>query len=90
MAIYRSGQLEGKSQITDKNDNGTEEMQQRSKMLTFKHVSARIGLSRQTIERRITEGSFPSPIRTSVRRVAFFESEIEAWMSTCSRTTTRR
>lgn len=37
-------------------------------------------LARSTIYKFIDEGTFPKPIRISGRRVAWVESEIQAWI----------
>ena len=50
-------------------------------ILRLPAVKARTGLARSTIYLRISEGSFPKPIRLGVRTVGWLESEIEAWLS---------
>ena len=46
-------------------------------------VKTRTGLSRSTIYSRITEGSFPRPIRLGARAVGWLESDIESWLTAC-------
>ena len=50
-------------------------------ILRLPAVKARTGLARSTIYLRISEGSFPKPIRLGARAVGWLESEIEAWLS---------
>ena len=48
-------------------------------MLSKKEVVARTGLSAVTIWRRIQVGDFPRPRQLTPNRIAWPESEIEAW-----------
>lgn len=50
-------------------------------ILRLPAVKARTGLAPSTIYLRISEGSFPKPIRLGARAVGWLESEIEAWLS---------
>ncbi len=55
-------------------------------ILRRKQVEARTGLSRSTIYQRISEGSFPAPIKLGNpsigdRAVGWVESEIENWIA---------
>lgn len=58
-------------------------MTDRSKdnLLRIDEVKARTTLSSATIYRKMAKGTFPSPIRISVGRVAWYESEIDAWIA---------
>lgn len=44
-------------------------------------VAARTGLSRATIYRLITAGTFVQPVRLTGRNIAFVASEVDAWIS---------
>jgi prophage regulatory protein len=44
-------------------------------------IAARVGLSKTEIYRRVSAGKFPRPVPLGPQRVAFLESEIEAWMA---------
>jgi prophage regulatory protein len=46
-----------------------------------KPVLARTGLSRSTIYRKITEGTFPPQIRISVNGSGWHESDINRWIA---------
>lgn len=51
-------------------------------ILRLPAVKARTGLSRSTIYLRISEGTFPLPVKLGgPRAVGWIESEIEAWLS---------
>jgi prophage regulatory protein len=51
-------------------------------ILRRKQVEARTGLSRSTIYLRISQGTFPPPVKLGgPRAVGWIESEIEAWLS---------
>jgi prophage regulatory protein len=43
-------------------------------------VKDQVGLSRSTIYKMISEGSFPAPISLGPRAVGWLQSEIEAWL----------
>jgi prophage regulatory protein len=47
--------------------------------LPWKKVEARVGISRTTAWRLQKRGDFPSPYVVSPGRVAYRESEVEAW-----------
>ncbi|HEX3430487.1 MAG TPA: AlpA family transcriptional regulator [Rhizomicrobium sp.] len=44
-------------------------------------VAQQVGLSRTEIYRRIEAGTFPRQVPLGAQRVAFLESEVEAWMA---------
>lgn len=48
--------------------------------LRLSTVKSRTGLSRSTLYRRITEGSFPSPIQLGGRAVGWLDSDVDAWI----------
>lgn len=50
-------------------------------LLRLRDVKARTKLSRTTIYRRIAAGTFPPSIRLSVGLVAWYESDIDAWVA---------
>lgn len=54
---------------------------QESRLLRLKEVSYRVGLSRSTIYRKISEGQFPRPLQLSARAVAWPEGEIDTFIS---------
>lgn len=49
------------------------------RLLRMKDVERETSLHRATIYRRIADGSFPQPIPLGGRRVAWAESDIDAW-----------
>ncbi|MCA1805695.1 MAG: AlpA family transcriptional regulator [Xanthomonadaceae bacterium] len=44
-------------------------------------VKGRTGLSRSTIYLRISEGTFPHPVKLGARAVGWLEHEIEEWLA---------
>lgn len=53
----------------------------RDNLLRLRDVKARTKLSRTTIYRRISAGTFPPSIRLSAGLVAWYESDIDAWVA---------
>jgi prophage regulatory protein len=51
------------------------------RFLRMQSVLDRTGLSRATLYRQISEGSFPRQLQLTRRCVAWRESEIESWMA---------
>jgi len=51
------------------------------RFLTPKHVCQRTSLSRASLDRLVASGEFPKPIKLTRRRLAFDETEVDAWMS---------
>jgi predicted DNA-binding transcriptional regulator AlpA len=51
--------------------------------LPWKAVAARVGISRTTAWRLQQTGDFPKPYVVSPGRVAYRESEVEAWKASC-------
>ncbi|WP_431357174.1 helix-turn-helix transcriptional regulator [Paraburkholderia phymatum] len=43
-------------------------------------VVRRTGMSSTTVYRRISDGTFPRPVSLGCNRVAWLESEIDAWI----------
>lgn len=62
------------------NENYSQEHNRR--LLSFKEVQQRTGLSRSTIYRQVKRGEFPRPRSISLRKVGFFENELSDWMAT--------
>ena len=50
------------------------------RFLTERDVCDRTTLARATIWRKVKDGSFPSPVKISDNRVAWYEHEINEWM----------
>ena len=44
-------------------------------------VESLTGLSRSLIYKKVLDGEFPRPVKTSSKSVAWIEAEVEAWMS---------
>lgn len=53
----------------------------RDNLLRLADVKARTKLGRTTIYRRIAAGTFPPSIRLSAGLVAWYESDIDAWVA---------
>lgn len=51
------------------------------RILRLPAVIARTGLSRATIYRRFTHGSFPKPVRLTARSIGWRESDLERWLT---------
>ena len=49
-------------------------------LLTRREVERRTGLSRSTIYRKMSDGTFPVPLKVSERAVRWRESEIRAYV----------
>ena len=54
-----------------------------SNLLRLPSVVSKTGLAKSTIYARITEGTFPAPIKLGPNTVAWQESEIEDWIQDC-------
>lgn len=50
------------------------------RLIKLAKVMDNTGLSRSTIYKYISEGSFPKPVSLGVRNVAWVESEVEDWI----------
>jgi prophage regulatory protein len=58
-----------------------EQLQQALAVLRRKQVEARVGLRRSSLYQRISEGTFPAPIKLGGRAVGWIESEITEWLA---------
>jgi prophage regulatory protein len=56
-------------------------MRQPDRIIRLKTVLARTGLSRSTLYRKITEGTFPAQLRISVNGTGWHESDINRWIA---------
>ena len=56
-------------------------MHQPDRIVRFKTVLARTGLSRSTIYRKIAEGTFPPQIKISTNGAGWRESDIDRWVA---------
>jgi prophage regulatory protein len=52
-----------------------------AQFLTPKAVCDKIALSRSTLDRLVTSGQFPAPIRITERRLAYNAAAVENWMA---------
>jgi prophage regulatory protein len=50
------------------------------RFLSMRQVLERVGLSRTTLYERMDAGTFPQSVPLGPRRVAFVESQVDAWM----------
>lgn len=50
------------------------------RLIKLAKVMDNTGLSRSTIYKYISNGSFPKPVSLGVRNVAWVESEVEDWV----------
>lgn len=50
------------------------------RLIASREVRARTSLSRATIWRRVRAGEFPPPVRIGSSRIAWRESEVNAWI----------
>ena len=55
-------------------------MREPDRIIRLKTVLSRAGLSRSTIYRKITEGTFPPQIRISIHGAGWRESDIDRWI----------
>jgi prophage regulatory protein len=60
---------------------GNAAMREPDRIVRLKTVLARTGLSRSTIYRKITEGTFPPRIKISVNGTGWHESDINRWIA---------
>ena len=49
--------------------------------LTPKRVCERTSLSRASLDRLVSTGAFPKPIRLTERRLAYEDAKVAAWMA---------
>jgi prophage regulatory protein len=50
------------------------------RLLRFREVAARVGLSRTTIYKLMGARKFPRPLKLSAQCVAWKETELDAWI----------
>jgi prophage regulatory protein len=55
-------------------------MQDPDRIIRLRTVLNRTGLSRSTLYRKITEGTFPAQLRISIHGAGWRESEIDRWV----------
>lgn len=55
--------------------------QNQRRLISKATVLKQIPFSVATMWREIAAGRFPKPVRIGARRVAFFQDEIDAWLS---------
>ncbi|MBZ9612567.1 helix-turn-helix transcriptional regulator [Rheinheimera maricola] len=53
----------------------------KQRLIRRSEVLSRVGLSRSSIYRRMTDGEFPRPIDIGGGRVAWLESDIDGWIN---------
>jgi prophage regulatory protein len=56
-------------------------MRQPDRIIRLKTVLSRTGLSRSTIYRKITEGTFPAQLKISTNGTGWHESDINRWIA---------
>ncbi|WP_073990462.1 helix-turn-helix transcriptional regulator [Yersinia pseudotuberculosis] len=56
------------------------------KLIKINEVLRRCAVSRATVYRLLADKRFPVPVLLSKRAIAFYEHEIDAWISERSRT----
>lgn len=59
----------------------TEQLKAAQAILRRKQVQARVPLSRSTIYQRVSDGTFPKPVKLGARAVGWVESEISDWLA---------
>jgi predicted DNA-binding transcriptional regulator AlpA len=60
---------------------GRAAMRELDRIIRFKTVLARTGLSRSTIYRKIAEGTFPAQLKISTNGTGWHESDINRWIA---------
>lgn len=58
-----------------------EQNAQNLRLIRRKEVQAKTGFGASSIYAEMAKGNFPKPIQISERRVAWLESEIDAWIA---------
>lgn len=51
-----------------------------ARFLSMKQVLERVSLSRTTLYERMDAGTFPQSVPLGPKRIAFVESQVDAWM----------
>jgi prophage regulatory protein len=65
----------------DRQSFSSSELSRPQRLIRLPEVKFRTGLSRSTIYRRISEGTFPKPRRIGGAIVAWTECEIDGWVA---------
>lgn len=55
------------------------------KVMKLSQVTQYVGLSRPTIYRKISDGTFPKPVRISTGRVGWFVDDVDVWLATLTK-----
>jgi len=50
------------------------------RFLSPKATSEMVSYPVRSIRRMVTEGNFPQPVNLGAKRIAYLESEVQAWM----------
>lgn len=50
-------------------------------IIRLPRVQARTGLSRSTIYLKVSQHTFPKPIKLSARAVGWLEADVDAWLA---------
>lgn len=51
-----------------------------TRLIRLPEVKSRVGLSRSSIYMRISDGTFPAPVRLGEKSVAWLETDIDTWI----------
>lgn len=62
---------------------------QKSRLVRLPEVRRRVGLGASTIYRYLAAGKFPRPVEIGGGRVAWYESDIDAWIASRRTSDTR-
>lgn len=54
-----------------------------TRLMTDQEVEEVTGIPRMTRRYMVRRGMFPAPVKTSYRKIAYFEDEINAWLEEC-------
>lgn len=60
------------------------------RFISMKEVLSRVSWSKTHVYRLIKAGTFPTPVKLGPHKIAFLESEIEAWMNQRIKARSRR
>lgn len=72
------------NEATSAGQNGqavNREGQERLRILRLREVLGRVGLSRSSVYKFISEGRFPKQVSLGARAVGFYEHEIDMWIN---------
>lgn len=58
-------------------------------MLSMSEVLRVTGISKTTVKRRVQDGTFPKPVRLSVRRMGWPAVEVKAWLAAITEQSTK-